>query len=87
MLCPPPPPPPPPLDNGGKPQIKGKDLWPTTYHREIPVCTFLSASSIWGSRTEAKNRRAYCLNEMSLSPVRKLSFEADATVYKAMTAL
>jgi hypothetical protein len=35
---------PPTKDNGGKPQISGKDLWQTADHREKPVSTFLPAS-------------------------------------------
>jgi hypothetical protein len=34
------------IDNDGKPQINGKDLWQIVDHREKPVCTFSPASPV-----------------------------------------
>jgi hypothetical protein len=48
------------MDNGGKPQTNGKELWQTPDHRENPVCTFY-LPFLWGFIPEAKNGQAICL--------------------------
>jgi hypothetical protein len=35
------------------PQIKGKNLWQTAYHRAKPVCTFLPTSLV-GEKTKGE---------------------------------
>jgi hypothetical protein len=46
------------IDNGGKPQINGKNLWKTADHPEKPVCTFLTCLSC-GEQTGGKNWQDY----------------------------
>jgi hypothetical protein len=41
------------INNGGKPEIKGKDLWQTADHQEKPFCMFLPASPV-GQQTGGK---------------------------------